>query len=177
MTKKYKNIVAALFSALMVICAWITVPTVVPFTMQTLAVFLTAQLLTLRYSLLSMGIYVGLGVAGLPVFSGFQGGIGTLLGPTGGYITGFVIIILTTAIAMKILGDGQFVRIISMTAGLVLCYVLGTAWFMIITKTNLISALIICVLPYIIFDIAKMFFACLLYKKLKKLIKEKPHFF
>ena len=68
--KNYKLIISGLFSAITVLCAWLTIPTAVPFTMQTLAVFLTAQLLPVQYSLLSVAVYIGLGVVGLPVFSG-----------------------------------------------------------------------------------------------------------
>jgi len=167
-------IISALFSALMVVCAWITIPTAVPFTMQTFAVFLTAQLLPLNYSLLSVAVYIVLGATGLPVFSGFQGGAGVLFGPTGGYILGFVFIILTTGIAEKVAGDGKIARFVSMTTGLILCYVFGTIWFMFISKTDFISALLICVIPYIVFDVAKMILSFILYKKLKRqMLKDK----
>ena len=168
--KNYKLIISGLFSAITVLCAWLTIPTAVPFTMQTLAVFLTAQLLPVQYSLLSVAVYIGLGVVGLPVFSNFQGGIGVLAGPTGGYIIGFVFIILTTGLAQKFFGNKLIVRFFSMTIGLLLCYSFGTLWFMFVSKTDFLSAVIFCVLPYIIFDIAKMILSVILYKRLEKLI-------
>lgn len=164
----YNLMLSALFSALTVICAWITIPTAVPFTMQTFAVFLTAQLLPLKYSLLSVAVYIALGAVGLPVFSGFQGGVGVLFGPTGGYILGFIFIILATGLAEKFYNDGKIVRFFSMITGLVFCYLFGTLWFMFVSKTNFISALLICVIPYIVFDIAKMILSFILYKKLKR---------
>lgn len=167
----YNFILSALFSALTVICAWITIPTAVPFTMQTFAIFLTAQLLPLKYSLLSMAVYIGLGAVGLPVFSGFQGGAGVLFGPTGGYIIGFIFIILTTGLAETFFNDGKLSRFFSMTTGLILCYIFGTLWFMFVSKTDILSALLICVVPYIVFDIAKMILSFILYKKLKRQIE------
>lgn len=174
--KKFKNynlILSALFSAITVLCAWITIPTAVPFTMQTLAVFLVAQLLPLQYSLLSTAVYIGLGIVGIPVFSNFQGGIGVLAGPTGGYIIGFVFIVLTTGLSIKLFGNRLTVRFFSMTAGLILCYTFGTLWFILTTKTDFLSAILLCVIPYIIFDIAKMMLSVILYKRLQKFINIK----
>ena len=80
----------ALFAALIAICAWLTVPMPdVPFTMQTFGVFAALLLLGGKRGTLSILLYLLLGAAGLPVFSGFRGGIGSLLGTTGGYLVGF----------------------------------------------------------------------------------------
>ena len=78
----------ALFTALMAVCAWITIPFAVPFTMQTFAVMLAAAVLGTRRALLSLILYLALGTVGIPVFSGFTGGFGVLAGPTGGYLIG-----------------------------------------------------------------------------------------
>ena len=82
----------ALCAALIAICSWITVPATIPFTMQTFAVFCVLGLLGGRRGSMAILVYILLGVVGLPVFSGFQGGIGALLGTTGGYIVGFIFI-------------------------------------------------------------------------------------
>ena len=79
----------ALSAALMAVCSWISIPAAVPFTLQTFAVFLTTGLLGGRRSTIAVMLYIFLGAVGLPVFSGFSGGIGHLIGPTGGYIFGF----------------------------------------------------------------------------------------
>ena len=85
-----KNIAyMALFSALTAICSWISIPTLVPFTLQTFAIFLMVGLLGTKRSLLSILIYLLLGAIGLPVFAGFSGGLGMLFGTTGGYLIGF----------------------------------------------------------------------------------------
>lgn len=80
----------ALGAVLIAVCSWITIPMAVPFTMQTFAVFLTLSLLGGRRGTAAIAAYVLLGAVGLPVFSGFSGGFGVLLGATGGYIAGFV---------------------------------------------------------------------------------------
>ena len=77
---------AALFAALIAICSWISIPTAVPFTLQTFAVFLALGVLGGKLGTLSVAVYLLLGAVGLPVFAGFQGGLGALLGATGGYL-------------------------------------------------------------------------------------------
>lgn len=79
-----------LFAVVIAICSWISIPTVVPFTLQTFAVFLAVAVLGGKRGTLAVIVYVLLGAVGLPVFSGFKGGIGVLLNTTGGYIIGFV---------------------------------------------------------------------------------------
>lgn len=81
----------ALFAALMAICSWVSIPTPVPFTLQTFAVFLAPGLLGGKMGTIAVGTYLLLGAVGLPVFAGFSGGIGTLLGATGGYLLGFLL--------------------------------------------------------------------------------------
>ena len=80
----------SLSAAVIAVCAWITVPFTVPFTMQTFAVFLAVLLFGSARGMLSILLYIALGAVGLPVFSSFGGGIGVLIGPTGGYIIGFL---------------------------------------------------------------------------------------
>ena len=84
-------ILCALFAALMAVCSWITIPYVVPFTMQTFGVFLALLLLGGKRGTICMAVYLLLGAVGLPVFSGFRGGVGALVGSTGGYLVGFIV--------------------------------------------------------------------------------------
>ena len=83
----------AVFAVLIAICSWISIPTTVPFTLQTFAVFLAVGVLGGKRGSLSVLIYILLGAVGIPVFAGFSGGFGILLGQTGGYIVGFLCII------------------------------------------------------------------------------------
>ena len=90
-------ILCGIFAAVTAICSLITIPlgfTPVPINLGTLAVFLTGGVLGKKYGTLSMTVYVLLGAAGVPVFSGFRGGLGVLAGPTGGYIIGYIAAVL-----------------------------------------------------------------------------------
>ncbi len=162
----YNLVLTAMFTAIIVICTWICIPTAIPFTLQTFAVFLTAYVLDLKYSIMAIVVYMLLGVVGLPVFSHFQGGVGVLLGPTGGYIIGFVFIILVVGVG-KIIFKNRL-TVLSMLIGIVLCYAFGTGWYMWVANVNLVSALFVCVVPYIVFDVAKLCLAIIIGKKIEK---------
>ena len=84
----------AVMAALITVCAWITIPTVVPFTLQTFAIFLAVGVLGGKLGSLAVGVYLLMGAVGLPVFSGFSGGLGSFAGVTGGYLVGFLLIAL-----------------------------------------------------------------------------------
>ena len=90
---KIRNMVlSALFAALLCICAWISLPLgALTFTLQTFAIFLALLTLGGKWGSVSILVYIFLGAMGLPVFSGFQGGLGALFGPTGGCIFGFML--------------------------------------------------------------------------------------
>ena len=79
-----------MFAALMAICSWISIPTTVPFTLQTMGVFTAVGLLGGKRGTTAVLVYILMGAIGLPVFSGFTGGMGILFGSTGGYIIGFL---------------------------------------------------------------------------------------
>ena len=81
----------ALFAALIAVCAWISIPATVPFTLQTFAIFAALGLLGGKRGTVAVAVYLLLGAIGVPVFAGFQGGIGALLGTTGGYLLGFLL--------------------------------------------------------------------------------------
>lgn len=96
--RKYETVdlaYMALGAVLIALCSWISIPAVVPFTMQTFAVFLVLLILGGRRGTMTIVVYVLLGAVGLPVFSQFGAGIGALLGSTGGYILGFIFMGLT----------------------------------------------------------------------------------
>lgn len=164
---------AALGIALISVCSWISVPTpvTVPFTLQTFAVCLTAALLGLKCGLWAVAGYILLGAAGLPVFSGFRGGPGVLLGPTGGYIVGFLFTALCVGLPLRRFGRKLPMLAASMALGVLLCYAFGTAWFMAVYARNtgpvsLGTALSWCVLPYLIPDGVKILLAALLTRRL-----------
>lgn len=174
MNSKYKTqdlIYMAIGAALITVCSWITIPFIVPFTLQTFAVFTVVELLGGRKGGLSVLVYILLGAVGLPVFSGFKGGIGALIGTTGGYIIGFLFIALIYQISVNLLGNKIYVRVAAMIVGLIVCYAFGTAWFMVMyTRSSgaidLATALGWCVTPFIIPDILKLTLAMFVSSKL-----------
>ena len=127
----------ALFAILIAVCAWISIPmTTISFTLQTFAIF--AALLTLggRRGTYAVTVYLLLGAVGFPVFSGFQGGLGALLGATGGYIIGFLGSALVYWLLTALVKDTLPVRITACLLGLIVCYAFGTAWFMAVYTTG-----------------------------------------
>lgn len=151
--------------ALIAVCSWISIPTTIPFTLQTFAVMLTVLLLGGMRGTIAIIVYILLGAVGVPVFSGFTGGIAKLMGPTGGFIVGF----LGTALVMwafeKFLGKKLWVHITAIVLGLAVCYAFGTLWFMKIytaddgSKATLAMALSACVIPYLIPEVIKIVLA------------------
>ena len=119
---KTRNLVlTGIMAALLALCAWISIPTAVPFTLQTLGVFLAVGVLGGKLGSLAVGVYLLLGAVGLPVFSHFTGGIGALIGTTGGYLLGFLLIALVMWAAEALLGRGPLVYLGSAVIGLAVC--------------------------------------------------------
>lgn len=172
--KKFRTIdivYIGLFAALIAVCAWISIPMTVSFTLQTCAVCLTAGLLGWKRGTLTIIIYIMLGMVGLPVFTGFKSGIAAVTGPTGGYIVGFIFTALIVGFAADKLGKKLWVNVISMAVGILVCYLFGTVWFMIAYKVTFMSALTTCVIPFLIPDACKIAIAAILVNKLKKFVK------
>ena len=167
----------ALMAALMAVCSWITVPFgPVPFTMQTFAIFAALLLLGGKRGTLAITLYLCLGLVGLPVFSGFQGGPGVLLGTTGGYIIGFIGSALVYWLVTAKLGNRTPVVACGCLLGLLVCYAFGTAWFLALyTSTkgpiSLAAALAACVVPFIVPDLLKIALAVLLARRVGKYLK------
>jgi len=120
-------------------------------------------------------VYLILGANGIPVFAGFSGGLGVLLGSTGGYLIGFVFSALVMWAIEGIFGRKPVVSILAMLAGLFVCYLFGTLWFMMVyARSNgavsLLTVLGWCVFPFIIPDLAKIGLAYLLSQRVRKLL-------
>lgn len=161
----------ALVAVVMAICSWIVVPMAVPFTLQTFGVFLAVLLLGGKRGTLAVLLYILMGAVGLPVFSGFRGGLGALLGYTGGYISGFFLLALTMWFFEAHWGKGVWIRRISMMLGLILCYAFGTVWYVVVYAKNVgkigaATVLLSCVVPFVIPDILKMMLATTVSKRL-----------
>lgn len=166
----------AVFAALMAICSWISIPTAIPFTLQTMGIFLAVGLLGGKRGTLAVLIYVLLGAVGAPVFSGFSGGAGVLFGQTGGYIMGFLFTALLMWALERFVGQSLPRLALSMALGLLVCYAFGTAWFMLLyTRSTgpvtLGAALGWCVVPYILPDLVKIAVALTLTARLRRHVR------
>ena len=164
-----------LFTVLIAICSWISIPTVVPFTLQTLGIFLTVGLLGGKRGTISIIVYILLGAVGVPVFSGFSGGAGIIAGNTGGYIVGFLFSALIMWGMEKLFGKSYTVLGLSMMTGLIVCYTIGTMWFITVYTHNtgdigVLSVLGLCVFPFIIPDLIKTGIALYLISRIRKFI-------
>ena len=165
---------AALMAALTAVCSWMTIPATVPVTLQTFAVFLTLMVLGGKTGTVSILLYICIGAAGVPVFAGFKGGLSVLVGPTGGYILGFLFCGLIYMAFGRLIKKSMVFEIISLLTGLVICYAFGTVWFIIAmdlkeTAYSLGAALSACVVPFIIPDILKLAAAVTIAKQLKRM--------
>ena len=165
-----------MFAVVIAVCSWISIPTAVPFTLQTFAVFSALGLLGGKRGFFAVLVYMLLGAVGLPVFAGFKSGVAVLVGSTGGYIVGFLIIAGVYWVAEVFIGKQIIVRIISMVIGLALCYLFGTVWFVtVFTRTNgdisLFKALQMCVILFVIWDLLKMALALSVTSAVGKRIK------
>ena len=164
----------ALFVAILTISAYLTVPFLIPFTMQTFAVFFACFMLGGLKASIAVAIYILLGAAGVPVFSGFKGGMGAILGPTGGYIVGFVVSTLLYAAVTATLGDKAWVKVFAAVMGLAFLYAFGSLWFAFGYSAggagSLGVILLKCVVPYIVPDLAKISLAYFVAYRVKKLV-------
>lgn len=170
MSKTKTIVFISLFVALISVCAWIQIPTAIPFTLQTFAIFLTLLCLGGKKGTLTILCYLLLGMVGAPVFSGFRGGISVFVQPTGGYILGFVVMGLCYWTFERF--NKPIVKILSLVLALALLYIFGTVWFVFIAskgnKVGFLSAFMTCVVPFIVPDLLKLFLAFALSLKLKK---------
>lgn len=174
-SKTYDIVYIAVFAVIMAICSWISIPAAVPFTLQTFGVFIAVGVLGGKRGSLSLLVFILLGAIGIPVFANFSGGIGVLAGPTGGYIIGFLFSALLMWAMEKLPGKKSVMQIVSMIAGLIVCYAFGTVWFVIVYgrmngPIGFTAALASCVVPFIIPDIIKIALAYVLSRKLRKYV-------
>lgn len=174
--KTYDMVCIAIFAVLMAVCSWIAVPTTVPFTMQTFGLFLTVGVLGGKRGTLAILIFILLGAVGIPVFSGFTGGLGILFGTTGGYIIGFIFSGLVMWAMEKLIGRKTWALALAMVLAMIVYFTFGTAWFMAVYgrtvgPIGLSAVLGWCVLPFVIPDILKMMLALMLSGRLSKIIE------
>ena len=162
----------AMFAALIAVCSILSIPIgEVPITLQTFAVCLAAAMLGWKRGTLSVLIYVLLGAVGVPVFAGMTGGVGILAGPTGGYIIGFIPAALIIGLAADKWERKALPLTVSMVLGVLVCYLIGTIWFMVVTGMGIGESLMLCVVPFLIPDGVKIALAMILSNRLSKVVK------
>lgn len=158
-------------AAICVLAPWKITVTVVPVTLATLAIYLVSAILgSGKKAALAVSIYILLGAIGVPVFSGFTGGFQAVVGPTGGYIIGYVPMAFVIGIASDKM-KGWIGYPIGMIMGTAVLYAFGTTWFCISRPSALAPALAACVFPFIGFDMVKIAVASVAAYKLKPVLK------
>ena len=156
---------SAVFTALITVGGWISVPFVVPFTLQTLFVLLAASVMK-KYAVVPAALYVMFGTLGLPLFHNGTSGLGILLGPTGGVLIGFIPMAVIAGVFFS--KKTRAADISGMVLGILVCYFCGTVWFMVSAGASLPAALITCVIPFIAGDAVKIAAAEMVTLRLRK---------
>ena len=157
----------AFFAALTAVLSQISVPIgPVPINLALMAPVIGAALYGIKAGVLSQAVYILLGAVGLPVFAGFKGGLSVLLGPTGGYITGYLLCAAVVGfLTRKRKTAARYIT--AAAAGTLICYFFGTLWFTYLQKTNFIAALSLCVFPFLPGDTVKIILDVIIIKKAK----------
>ncbi|MBR5657855.1 MAG: biotin transporter BioY [Lachnospiraceae bacterium] len=152
--------IIGLMTAVCCVLGPISVPIgAVPVSLGVLAVLLTVYVLGTFKGTVATLVYILLGTVGLPVFSGYQGGLQKVSGPTGGYIIGFIFLALIAgAFIDRFSYKKCYMHVVGMVLGLAVCYLFGTVWFMFVTKMGFVASLTVCVVPFLLFDALKIAF-------------------
>jgi len=171
----------ALMSAIFCVLAPIAMPvpfSPVPITFGTLVLYLTGTVLGAKKGAASVGIYLLIGLAGLPVFSGFTAGFTKLMGPGGGYMLGYLPAVICIGWLAKRETEGKgFCQSLKMAGifacGALLCYSFGTAWFLVVMDGTytFLQAIFICVVPFLPFELVKIVLACMISLPVKRKLR------
>ncbi len=149
--------IIAFMSALMCILGPMSIPIgAVPISFTNFVIYFTLYLLGPRLGTISYCIYLLIGFAGLPVFSGYSGGLAKLAGPTGGYLIGFIFMSVIAGISIQKSRGNLWISVLGMTIGTLIAYLFGTIWFVIEADCTLWYALTVCVFPFLIGDAVKI---------------------
>lgn len=164
----YQMSTCAIMAALMCVLGPFSLPIgPVPVSLTNLVICVAVYLLGAKLSTVSVLLYLLLGAVGLPVFSGAQGGLGKIVGPTGGYLVGFIFLALIGGLIMEKVNFHIVWSAIGLVIATAVLYVFGTVWFMILMKCDLGYAMGACVVPFIPLDLIKIVIATLLGKAIR----------
>jgi len=194
--KTLQMVRTALFSGILCVLAPVALPvpgSPVPVSLATFVVYLAGMVLGAKQGVICVLVYLLLGTVGLPVFSGFSGGAGVLLGPTGGYLLGYIPCVLVVGLSVekrelickKLKEELTSERVgrarkmmcygLAMVMGTLLCYAIGTVWFIAVMEGSytFLQALLVCVVPYLLFDAVKIAAAATVGLPLCRIIKKR----
>lgn len=164
----YQLTTCALMAALMCVLGPMSIPIgPIPVSFTNLVIYLAVYLLGMKGAAISYLIYLILGAVGLPVFSGYAGGLAKLAGPTGGYLIGFILMALICGFVMEKSHANAVITIIGMIAATFVAYFFGTVWFVLQMQCDVWYALTVCVFPFVPFDIIKIIIATVLGKLIR----------
>ncbi len=164
----------SLFSALICVCSFVSIPLIIPITLQLFGVYLALFTLGGRRGLFCVLLYIFIGAIGLPVFSGFSGGISRLFDVTGGYIFGFILLSLIYLCFSSVLPKRRIFTALSSGLSLISLYLTGSMWYAFVYLDGFESfthVLLVSVLPFIIPDVIKIFMAYIISKRISVMTK------
>lgn len=171
-TQLRMTVYASLFAALVAVGAFISIPIgPVPIVLQNFFVLLAALLLGPRWGVAAMGVYLLAGICGLPVFAGGTAGIGRFMGPTGGYLLGYLPAVFVTAWLSQKGGRRVWTDITAMICGSLIVYGCGVPWLKIVTGMPLAKAITVGMLPFLIGDALKIAAAVPVVKALRPIVQ------
>ena len=173
-TVKEMAVTAVMTAILCILGPWaIQIPiSPVPISLCSMGIYFVLYVLGMKLGTLSVLLYVLLGTFGLPVFTNFSGGFGKLLGPTGGYIIGYIFVSLIAGLFIDRFEKKLYMHALGMVLGTAVCYLLGTLWLAHGASLTFKAALMAGVIPYIPADVVKIVIALLVGPVLRKAIKK-----
>ena len=164
----YQMTVCALMAALMCVLGPMSIQIgIIPVSFTNLVIYLAVMLLGMREATISYCIYLLLGLVGLPVFSGYTGGVAKLAGPTGGYLVGFIFLALISGLFFNKSKGHVIITAVGMVLGTAAAYLFGTVWFVIEMQCTFLYAIEVCVMPFLIIDAVKIVAAVALGKAVR----------
>lgn len=155
--------IAAVLTAITCVLAPISIPIgPVPISLGVFCIFLIGAMLPPHLAVMSTLVYIVIGAVGVPVFTNFEGGLQKLIGPTGGFLVAYPLMVLIIAFSIVIFKKNIFSVAVGMLLSMVVLYTFGTAWFVISTGSTIKQALLLCVTPFIAVDLTKLICAAAL---------------
>ena len=171
-TNTFKLILCAFFAALSAVLSQVFIPIgLVPVNFIHVSIFVAAGLLGAKYGTLSQVVFVLLGAFGVPVFTGFTSGMGIIMGPTGGFIFGYIGCVFVSGLLISRFGTSMKALIPSMYVGMFVSYAFGIPWLMHVTGLNFTAAVISC-LPFIPGDLVKIIVSAIIVNRLHPTVKK-----